>query len=489
MKRMALLFLVCAAVSACTKTEEASIIQITATAEPAALTRTQIIPGDPGQMQVIWSAGDQIAIYVNPDNIPFTLVSGASTPTATFSGEHPVGSACNEGGWAALYPYQTGAHAKIAMDTNGKDTYGCELKAYQRATDYSFDRNSFLMLAHSATLGDFAFKPLVALLKVTPQFNCKQIILTARQKDPSYARIAGTAGFRWNAGDPILETGPTYSYGFNSSSIVLSGSITVGNDYYICVLPMTIPDGFDLGFLAEDGTLYVRGFASAFTPERGKIYDMGTFSIADTPWTQVKAAPNANGHPYVDLGLVIDGQKVYFADRNVGADAVDATGDYYYWGSTKPYPSTNYCDPYRTQVDIGGNTSYDAAAKDWGGDWRMPAQNHLSFMGYETPCVGLVTATWDTSHAIAGYAVTSSIPGYEGVSFFLPAAGQHYNGSPTGVGEQGNYWYSDYYYSSMYGTRTYKFNYLHLTSSEKNHAYYGQSSYNHYFTIRPVMVQ
>lgn len=488
MKRLAFIVLLCV-LAACSKSDEATIIQITATAEPATQSRAQIIPGDAGKMQIIWSAGDQFALYVNPDNIPFTLLSGASSPVATFSGEHPVGTACDDGGWAALYPYQTGSRAKISMSSDFVDTFGCELPAYQRATDNSFDRNSFLMLAHSATLGDFSFKPLVALLKVTPQFGCKQIILSARQSDPNYARIAGCAGFIWNGGDPLLEAGPTFNYGFNSSSIVLSGNITAGNDYYICVLPMTIPDGFDLIFLAEDGTQYVRGFASSFTPARGKIYDMGSFSTDGTPWTQVKPAPDANGHPYVDLGLVIDGQKVYFADRNVGADAADATGDYYYWGSTKPYPSTTYYDPYRTAVDIGGDATYDVAAKDWGGAWRMPAQNHLLFVGYETPCVDWIDVTWDTTHAIAGYTLTSRVPGYEGVSLFLPAAGYLDGGSPVSVGESGKYWYSNYYYGNSFGSRTYKFNYLNLNSFEKTHTYFGQGGYNHYFSIRPVMVQ
>ena len=202
MKRLPLLVLLSVLVSACSKSDEATRIQITATAEPATQSRAQIIPGDEGKMQIIWSAGDQFALYVNPDNIPFTLLSGASSPVATFSGEHPVGMACDDGGWAALYPYQTGSRAKISMSPDYVDTFGCELPAYQRVTDNSFDRNSFLMLAHSATLGDFSFKPLVALLKVTPQFGCKQIILSARQSDPNYARIAGSAGYL-DGGSPV----------------------------------------------------------------------------------------------------------------------------------------------------------------------------------------------------------------------------------------------------------------------------------------------
>ena len=464
-------------------------ITITATADGSGDTKVQLTTGSAAnKMQLIWSATDRIGVYAPDSNVPFSLSSGSLSATAQFTGDAAgIYSACSEG-WTALYPYQEREDAFVAYN-EGKDYYYCKLNAYQAATEGSFDRNCFLMLAHSATLGDFSFKPLVALLKVTPQFDCKQIYLTARQPDGMFVRISGQAEFEWNAGAPALEAAPAYYLGSNSTSIILTGNIEAGKDYYICVYPMTMPEGFDLSFVATDGKVYVRGSGKSFTPVRGKIYDMGEFSVAGTSWAEVKAAPDANGHTVVDLGLVVDGKKLYFADRNLGADAIDAAGNYYYWGSTQPYPSTNYYDPYRTSVNIAGDKSYDAAAKDWGGDWRMPEQGHMSFLGYDTPSTDVVDAVWDTSHALAGYTVTSSIPGYEGASFFIPAAGQYYNGSLTGVGESGMYWSSDYYYSNSYGSRTYKFQYFYISSSEKSSKYYGQNSYNHYFSIRPVIVK
>ena len=497
MKKILIIFALGAITIACSKIATESFeepvdkgyITITATADDAGGTKVQLTTGSAAnKMQLIWSPADRIGVYSSSENVPFTLSSGDLTSTATFTGEGGFYSSCNNGGWAALYPFQPREDAFIALDGNNKDSFHCKLNAYQTATEGSFDRSCFLMLAHSAILGDFAFKPLVALLKVTPQFDCKQIYLTARQPSGTYVRISGQACFDWNGGAPII-TPPAYNLGANSISIILTGNIKAGKDYYICVYPMEMPEGFDLNFLATDGTIYVKGSGSSFTPQRGKIYDMGTFSEAGTSWTDTKAAPDANGHTYVDLGLVMDGKKVYFADRNVGADAVDAAGDFYYWGSTKPYPSTNYYDPYRTSVNIGGNKSYDAAAKDWGGDWRMPETSHMLFLAYEDPCTGFMNTVWDTSHALAGYTVSSGIPGYDGNSIFLPAAGQYYNGSPTGVGENGMYWFSDYYYTNSYGSRTYKFQYFYISSSEKSSKYYGMNSYNHYFSIRPVIVK
>ena len=407
-------------------------ITITATADDPGDTKVQFTTGSAAnKMQLIWSATYRIGVYAPDSNVPFSLSSGSLSATAQFTGDATgIYSACSEG-WTALYPHQERPDAFVAYG-DGKDYYYCKLNAYQAATEGSFDRNCFLMLAHSATLGDFSFKPLVALLKVTPQFDCKQIYLTARQPVGTYVRISGQADFEWNGGAPTMEAPPVCNLASNSTSIILTGNIEAGKDYYICVYPMTMPEGFDLSFVATDGKVYVRGSGKSFTPARGKIYDMGEFSVAGTSWAEVKAAPDANGHTYVDLGLVVDGKKLYFADRNLGASAIDQRGDTYYWGNVNPSPSTDYYKPSMTK-DIGGNASYDAATKNWGGDWRIPGVSHLDILWGDVPSTPFISIVWDTSRATNGNTVTSSIPGYEGTAIFIP---------------DGQYWTSEYYYSS-----------------------------------------
>ena len=409
-------------------------ITITATADGSGDTKVQLTTGSAAnKMQLIWSATDRIGVYAPDSNVPFSLSSGSLSATAQFTGDATgIYSACSEG-WTALYPHQERPDAFVAYG-DGKDYYYCKLNAYQAATEGSFDRNCFLMLAHSATLGDFSFKPLVALLKVTPQFDCKQIYLTARQPGGTYVRISGQADFEWNGGAPTMEAPPVCNLASNSTSIILTGNIEAGKDYYICVYPMTMPEGFDLSFVAIDGKVYVRGSGKSFTPARGKIYDMGEFSVAGTTWAEVKAAPDANGHTYVDLGLVVDGKKLYFADRNLGASAIDVLGDTYYWGDVNPSPSTNFYRPGST-MDIGGNASYDAATKNWGGDWRIPGVSHLDILWGDVPSRPFLSIAWDTSRATNGNTVTSSIPGYEGTAIFIP---------------DGQYWTSEYYKSGRY---------------------------------------
>ena len=171
------------------------------------------------------------------------------------------------------------------------------------------------------------------------------------------------------------------------------------------------------------------------------------------------------GEPeYVDLGLS-SGRK--WAKCNIGATRPEEFGNFYAWGETKTkrafYWSTYpYCgnpidnpDPensddslhhelgsngkpnlilfkYNTERDYSSppkdngpdmltvlEPEDDAATAHWGEDWRMPTQQDwLDLLNeYDT------TYEWVVENGIGGLRVTSKMPGYEGNSIFLPAAG------------------------------------------------------------------
>lgn len=75
-----------------------------------------------------------------------------------------------------------------------------------------------------------------------------------------------------------------------------------------------------------------------------------------------------NGHEWVDLGL-----SVKWATRNVGAYNDLGPGDKFYYGETTVKSKAN---PTRMSgvslKSIAGNKSFDAAAANWGGSWRIP---------------------------------------------------------------------------------------------------------------------
>ena len=152
---------------------------------------------------------------------------------------------------------------------------------------------------------------------------------------------------------------------------------------------------------------------------------------------------------YVEMG---DG--LLWATCNVGAVNPWEYGDYFAWGETEPkedYSWATYKHMYPNFTDWKGINKYqaednqtsamwyydgtfvgdgktelepedDAATANWGEDWRMPTDaewtNLLDTNKYMW--------TWTTDYngtGVAGYTITSKVPGYIGNQIFLPAAG------------------------------------------------------------------
>ena len=176
----------------------------------------------------------------------------------------------------------------------------------------------------------------------------------------------------------------------------------------------------------------------------------------------------APGHQYVDLGLP-SGLK--WATCNVGATAPEEYGDYFAWGETEPYYSSQdpltwkagksagyvwesyqWCNGSGTTLTkyVTGS-SYgtvdnktvldpedDAARANLGGSWRMPTYENWTEL--RTEC----TWTWTAQNGVNGRLVT----GPNGNSIFLPAAGCRYN-TNLSTGSLGNYWSSSIPAGSM----------------------------------------
>lgn len=145
------------------------------------------------------------------------------------------------------------------------------------------------------------------------------------------------------------------------------------------------------------------------------------------------AAGDYNGHAVVDLGL-----SVKWATMNIGANSPEDAGDHYAWGEV--YTKKEYAEwtSVTIKVDmpnIAGNKTYDAAAANWGGSWRMPTRTEMLEL------VNRCEWTWTTQNEVKGYLVT----GPNGNSIFLPESGysnQYYTRS-------GSSW--SYYWTSTPG--------------------------------------
>lgn len=133
-----------------------------------------------------------------------------------------------------------------------------------------------------------------------------------------------------------------------------------------------------------------------------------------------------DGHEYVDLGL-----SVKWATCNIGATSPESFGNYYAWGETttkSTYSWENYKfnhgDIYNLQnigSDIKGS-SYDAAYKSWGTNWRMPTEIEAGEL------ISKCTFEEQTQNGVDGYLVT----GTNGASIFIPSAGNKVNSGNRG---------------------------------------------------------
>ena len=185
-----------------------------------------------------------------------------------------------------------------------------------------------------------------------------------------------------------------------------------------------------------------------------------------------------------------------WAKTNIGANSPTETGYYFWWGDTLGYKwqnskwvasdgsvnnfsfSTANCPTYghslaylqsNGYVGEDGNLlpAYDAAATQWGDDWRMPKASELKNL------IDLCTWTWATNNNVAGYTVTGKGL-YSGNSIFLPKAGY---GELTNLTSTS----ATYIWSSVVdkGTGTHRMYYSSSKGMGSGPRYYG-------FSIRPV---
>ena len=134
-----------------------------------------------------------------------------------------------------------------------------------------------------------------------------------------------------------------------------------------------------------------------------------------------------------------------WAKTNVGANSPTETGYYFWWGDTLGYKwqnskwvasdgsvnnfsfSTANCPTYGKSlaqlqsmgyVGQDGNLlpAHDAAAQQWGDDWRVPKLSEFRNL------MELCTWTWTTNNNVVGYTVTGKGL-YSGNSIFIPATG------------------------------------------------------------------
>ena len=228
----------------------------TASQENGSATRTAIGKDDENT-KILWSEGDIIKVTNGTETNDFTLTAGQGTTKATFNGEISESAT-----YYAIYPNQSDV-------TFSNNTFsGVELKAEQEAVEGSFDPKAAIMVAKSNGT-NLPFKNVVAYFKVTPTFDCSEIVVTAHKSTDA---LAGTFDVAIDG-----EGTPSISNITNKSREVrLTGTIKANKDYYILLLPGTFENGFSVTLKPKDDTTkkYFKQKNSSFTLNRNELWNL-----------------------------------------------------------------------------------------------------------------------------------------------------------------------------------------------------------------------
>lgn len=175
--RLLVLFLMLTSIWGCVKTElveEISNVELTASMEYEAETRTSLSGLENGMYYPLWSADDEIAVFADGDSEPsrFTLNSGEGTTVASFTGSRQGDE------YVAIYPYDM-------ADNMSDGIISLTLPQTQKYVPDSFGQNAFPMLAVGGSDGMLKFMNLCSVLKIslTGRAAIRSITVSANDKD------------------------------------------------------------------------------------------------------------------------------------------------------------------------------------------------------------------------------------------------------------------------------------------------------------------
>ena len=206
-------------------------------------------------LDVVWTAGDKIAVFSGTTSTPFT--ADATGKSSTFTGEEPAAAEV----YYALYPYNPhGIEATISGNV-----ITTVIPNYQVGVAGGFDPRAQVMVGRS-TDGTFQMKNAVSLVKV-------EIAAT----DITYITLASNSGTQGLAGKTVITVGSdgipsTIAAEAKSVLMVPSGDTFAAGTYYIAVAPGTVTGGIKvLMTKSTDDNIYSVSSDAACTLTRSKV--------------------------------------------------------------------------------------------------------------------------------------------------------------------------------------------------------------------------
>lgn len=263
-------------------------------------------------LDVVWSAGDQIAVFQGVDQPDiFALDEGVNTTSASFVFEE-------EGPYkeysqpldfnVAYYPYTEEMYYVNWGDATAR--LQILLSDVQTYTEDTFAEGAFPMLAVTESVDDksFEFKNLLGLLKLSLK-GTKTIKSIAVAGNRSQV-LAGQFMALIENGIPSVMPGDYPKY--TSVSVDCGDGVqlnaTTETDFYIALPETEFTDGFTLTITDSEGNIYKKGTSTSNKVSRSKILAMPEFDMDElTPPVELEATSYIND---VDIEFTITDDNV-----------------------------------------------------------------------------------------------------------------------------------------------------------------------------------
>lgn len=413
------------------------------------------------QYPVLWSDGDQIAVFQGDAIFKFDLIEGDGTTTGVFKLDRnssvEVEFSENES-YTAIYPYS-------AIKENGNLIY--EAPAIQQYVNNSFKAGVSPMYAYNGSALGMTFSNIFSILKL----NIKGVVGEKVQK----IQVGSNMPL---SGDVQLESSP-FSYQNSAYNITLNCGagvdISQAEDFVIVIPPHS---AMQLAIvITTDKGSYYKAATSDVTMTAGNILSMSVIDLGGEGSAQ-RSLMSIN-YPEDNKNGVFIGTKVW-ANVNCGYDAGHPYGLLYQWG--RKY-GQGYGSETPAVVNINGNingthkgplsSAEEGSSEDLKNifyykvdDWLTTPVNTLWNINtadnkevYPTknyscdPCpagwrvptmselegLSVKKSDWTQNNNQSGYWFSGNVEySNDAVAVFFPAAGlRHYWDNDTGV-ERGN---------------------------------------------------
>ena len=445
------------------------------------------------KLRVLWNSNDRVSIfnkYTYNQEYRFSGEDGDNAGSFykvqndEFVTGNPLGFVFS------VYPYQE----STKIDNDGQITVILPATQSYRENSFGQEANTMISVTEDNQL---LFKNLCGYLSVKlygDNVTVGSISLKGNNNEPLSGKAFVTASVG-NAPSMSFDASATSEITLSFDSPITLGATTeTATSFWLVVPPTTFSKGITLTVKDKQNGVFEKSTTKSLAISRNMLSKMSPLEVSI-------AEPEPDG--VVDLGL-----SVKWATCNLGASSPEEYGDYYAWGETEPYYSsqdpliwkpgkengyewssykwcagseetlTKYC--FNSSFGIVDNKTTleledDAAWASMGGMWRIPTQ--IEFQELCENCI----SEWTTENGINGRRFTSKKEGYTDRSVFFPAAGFYTlldSRVPGGV-----YWSSSLkmnYLSSSYGNSFY--------CSAKNDPYNSGSSRSEGLTIRPVLI-